>query len=591
MIGRRTLYGLVFFTAILVGCGDMPQTRGASAPEDQAEYHPDNDPFINPPEIFEPYPRDDLSGVDDDATLLGLLIGEPRSANPLFSMSPFDFRVASTLFSGIIVRNQDMVYEIDTRRVDKVDESEDHLVTTVTLKSGLIWHDGEPWTAHDIRFSWEAIMDDNVPAAAFKFRSSQIEDIRVIDDRTIQYVHKKATPINMMNMAFPVIPKHIFGNPEERAKDPSLSRSAYYNHYNREEIVGSGSYKFVEWRSNDRLVVERWDEFDVGDLRRGAFKRIIFKVQPDRNIAVLLFKKGELDECWLTPTQFATQCNDDEFRRVGVKGYAPRALLAMIMWNMDGSNPFFTDRRVRLAMAHAYDCERVLRTVTYNLYTPSRGIFYPDHWAFNKAIERYEYDLAKAAALLDEAGWPVNDDDGWRYKEIDGVAVKFEFELLIYQSFVDAVRMVDVYRADLSKLGVALKSRIVENAALDGVALKREFQAIVTTAANANDPDDFRNGLHSEAREAGMNFTGYADDRVDELFDLTRKEFDPARRAAQFAEIQARVYHDQPWMFMWDYSMLHCFNKRLRGIQFAPSGPFLFYGGPKSGWWVPKAST
>ncbi len=583
---RCGVCGLAVLVMIGSGCSDTPPT--GIAPGDQAKYHPDHDPLINPPGMDESYPRDDLSGVDDDATLAGLLIGEPRSMNPLFAMSPFDWRVVSSVFSGVTVRNQDMVYVIDTRRVDKVEESDDHLETTVYLKAGLKWHDGTPWTAHDIRFSWEAILDDNVPAASHKFRSSQLEDVRVIDDRTVVYVHKKATPINTMNMAFPVIPKHIFGNPEERAKDPSMSRSDYYNHYNREEIVGSGSYKFVEWRSNDRLVVERWDEFEVGDIRRAPFKRIIFKVQPDRNIALLLFKKGELDECWLTPSQFATQCNDDEFEQVGFKGYAPRALLAMIMWNMNGSNPFFTDRRVRLALAHAYDCERVLRTVTHNLYTPSRGIFYPDHWAFNSSIERYGYDLAKAAALLDEAGWLVSDDDGWRYKDIGGVAVKFEFELLIYQSFVDAVKMVDVYRADLRKLGVSLKSRIVENAALDSIALKHEYQAIVTTASNANDPDDFRNGLHSEAREQGMNLTWYADDRVDELFDLTRKEFDPAKRAAQFGEIQARVYHDQPWMFMWDYSMLHCFNKRLRGIRFAPSGPFLFYGGPKSGWWVPK---
>ena len=91
-----------------------------------------------------------------------------------------------------------------------------------------------------------------------------------------------------------------------------------------------------------------------------------------------------------------------------------------IGWNMDGSNPFFADKKVRYAMTHAFNTRRVLDKVWYNLATPCTGIYHQDSWMANPEVKPLDYDLAKAASLLDEAGWKVDPKDGWRYKEING---------------------------------------------------------------------------------------------------------------------------------------------------------------------------
>lgn len=568
----------------LAGCGG--ERVGPEAPKhaSPASYRHEDDPLVNPPFIFEPFPDENPEAADQNATLIRYVIDEPTSLNPIFPNSWADGYLTGLQFGSLVRFNEDLVLVWNPERVEAHEDSEDRLETTLHLRPGLIWHDGRPWTAEDIRFSWEVINDDRVPAASFKITAGRIADIEVIDDLTLRVTYETASPTNVMNTGFQVIPKHIYGVPEEIANDPSLKFSEYYTHFSHKEVIGSGPYRFVEWIPNDRVVVERWDD---SPLRKPHFKRQILKIQPDRNVALLLFKKGQLDDIWLTVQQFATQTNDAEFARVGVKAYGVRRMFGYIGWNMDGSNPFFTDRRVRRAMAHAFDRDRVLRDVSYNLYLPSNGIFDPEHWAYNPNIELIPFDLNEAARLLDEAGWQVSEDDGWRYKEVDGVPVKFEFQLKIYSTFSDAVRMADIFRNDLNKIGIGFKNRSLENATLTANLLEHEYQAVVGTNGFSIDPDYWRNFFHSDQYDKGRNYGAYTSERVDELFALQHSEFDEAKRAAYFREIQSIIYEDQPFLFMWNYSLTHALNRRVRGISISPAGVYSPYPGTLA-WWIPE---
>ncbi|MDP7639614.1 MAG: ABC transporter substrate-binding protein, partial [Candidatus Hydrogenedentes bacterium] len=251
------------------------------------------------------------------------------------------------------------------------------------------------------------------------------------------------------------------------------------------------------------------------------------------------------------------------------------------------SNPFFTDRRVRRAMAHAYDRNRVLRDVSHNLYLPSNGIFDSEHWAHNPDVELIEFDLDRAAQLLDEAGWTVNPDDGLRYKTIDGKPVKFEFTISFPLTFADAVRMGEIYRADLLRIGVSFKNRNIENATFSSKLLDHDFQAFVATNGFSIDPDYWRNTFHTDQYANGRNYMAYSSKRVDELFELEVSEFDRDKRAVYFRELQAQIYEDQPLMFMWNYTLTHAFSKRMRGVTLSPSGVYGFYPG-QIGWWAAK---
>ncbi len=256
---HRLAWTVALLVVCLAGCwGHPPQSQGASRERQEAR-GPYDDPLVNPPFIFEPFPKDNPDAADEKTTLLRYVIDEPTSLNPIFLNSWADNYLREVLFSGLMRRDQDMILDWNHDRVVKLVESEDRLVTTVHLRPGLTWHDGHPWTAHDVQFSWEVITDDRVPAASFKITAGQIADVKALDDFTVRFVHKIASPAYKLNMSFPIIPKHILGNPEERAEDPSLKRSEFYTRFNRIAPIGSGPYRFVDWVSIDRVIVERWE--------------------------------------------------------------------------------------------------------------------------------------------------------------------------------------------------------------------------------------------------------------------------------------------------------------------------------------------
>lgn len=570
--------------SIVLGCsGEVSRSQ----PEDVSEYtiyDVAKDPFVNPPQLFEPFPEDNPEAAEIDATLIRRTGNSPTNLNPIFNNLWVDHHVRVLLFTSPFRRLGTMEIVVNDEMVESYEESKDHLEFTIHLKPGMTWHDGEPVTAHDIRFSWQAITDDHVPSSFWRTMGEKLSDVRALDDLTVQYVHKEAIATKMMNMSFPVIPKHIFDNPEERAKDPSMKLSAYYNHYAREEVIGNGPYRFVEWITNDRIVVERWEDYT---LTKPRFKRQILKIQPDSNIALMLFKAGELHDTGLSPQQFATQTNDEDFGRVGVKGNHLQRMLAFVGWNHDGSNPFFNDLRVRKAMAYAFDVKRVLRDATYNLYTPSTGIFDPEDWAYNPDIEPIPFDHEAAGTLLDEAGWVVSEDDGWRYKEIEGKRVKFEFEMIIGQGFTTAIKTANIFAEDLRKIGVFMRQRIFETATLVSMLENHEYQCYFGVIEVTTDPDLWGHRFATDAIDHGMNYASYSNTRIDELFDLARRQLDQKERAKYYREIQAILYEDQTFLFAWHYSMLWAVTKRMRGVEFAPSGVYLFY--PSwTNWWFAK---
>lgn len=596
--GRAFGRGVAFATALglstlMLACGGEPpgapggSTPGTDGTAGQAaaatEYDPAKDPLVNPPSLFEP-PPEDRAAISEDETLVRTLRGAPETLNPIFYSSQVEGQATDLLFDGLFSFDEKLQWFVNRRMVAEFSESEDHLVSRVVLQEGLKWHDGAPLTAEDVRFSWEAILDPKVPCPAVKSGTDQIEDVKVIDARTIEFHHKEAVPTSKWNMLFPIIPKHLHGNPEERAKDPSLSQSEYFARLNREGIVGNGPYRFVEWRAQDRIVVERWDGWN-GEKPR--FKRQVLMISTDDNVALQLFNKGELDELEMTALQFATQTNGPDFAKHGVKAYAPEWGFYYIGWNMDGSNPFFADPKVRVAMARACDVDRVIKTVIYGLADRCLGIYHPTAPMFNPEVKAIEYDLARAAEELEAAGWKLSDDDGFRYKDVNGASVKFEFTLNIPQGSSSGPRVAAIYGEDLKKIGVSMKTRVLEWVAFQEQSGKHEFEAQIAGWGTGTDPDTNWNLWHSTEYAEGRNYGGYANPKVDELLLAGRREFDPAKRNAIYAEIQKIVYDDQAYLFLYNAVSTQAFHKRLRGVEFSPRGVTGFEPSHLR-WWVAK---
>ncbi|MGD8395723.1 MAG: ABC transporter substrate-binding protein [Candidatus Eiseniibacteriota bacterium] len=584
----RTVITLLCLASVtlLASCGGSGSDQGGGGdqgPLVDGVYDPARDPLVNPPSMFEPAP-DDTSLINYEDVLVRNLSGNPNSLNPLFISSTVEFYVVGAMFDGPFTFGPDLKFAVNEDITESFEESSDHTVYTIKLRPGLKWHDGHPYTAHDIVFSWQQILDDRVPCPAVRSGTDDIIECEALDDLTVRMVHRDALATNPWNATFPIIPKHIY----EKDKDanPDLKSGEYYNAQNRHPI-GSGPYRIVEWRENDKIVLERWEDYH-GEKPR--FKRMVFRIIPDQNILMLTFNKQEIDEFRMNPKQFATQSlPGSDFAKVGQKVLAPQWTFLYIGWNMDGSNPFFDDVRVRHAMTHGLDVPRIIRDLAYNLYTPCYGIYHPDSWMYNPEVKRLEFDLDRASELLDEAGWLIDEErEGWRHKVIGGKPVKFEFTLQIPQGADISRDIAAIYQEDLRSIGISMKTQILEWATLVERNRKHEFQATIAAWGTGTDPDTGRNiwlsSQYDPEGRFGRNYVGFMDERVDELFELGRREFDFEKRRKYYQEIHKRIYDAQPYTFVYNRGTFWALHKRIRGVTTSPRGIFNF-NPAENAWW------
>ncbi|MCD6395705.1 MAG: hypothetical protein J7M40_19645, partial [Planctomycetes bacterium] len=435
---------VVLAAAFLAGCR-KPAPQETST---ETAYDPRTDPLVNPPSLFTP-PPEDVSEIASDETLYLQLDGNPNTLNPLFVSSMYDFTVVDTLYAGPFSFDKDMQWKLNDDMTESLTESDDHTTFTLKIKPGLTWHDGQPVTAHDIVYSWRQILDPDVPCQTQKSSVEPIKECVAIDDLTVKYVQPEPLATRRWNLLFPIIPKHIFEKDKEN--HPDLKTGDYYNAQSRMP-VGNGPYHIVEWKENDRVIVELWDDYKG---EKPYFKRIVFRIIPDSKMTLLTFEKGQIHAIeQLSAQQFARETNTESFAKVGYKAWAAQWLFAYIGWNMDGSNPFFADKRVRTAMTHSLNIPLILDKVYYNLATPCHGVYHPDSWMYNPEVKLLDYDLEKAKTLLDAAGWLVDPDVGWRYKDIDGKKVLFDFTLLTPQGSPTAPQIAAIFQEDLKRIGV-----------------------------------------------------------------------------------------------------------------------------------------
>lgn len=566
---------------LLAVVGGCRKPTGSGSSGSAASYDPRKDPLVNPPAMFEPVPAD-AAQVESNETLFLQLDGSPNTLNPLFLSSHYESLAAGMLSINLYTWDKDFKWRPNEEIVESFHESEDHTTFTVKMKPGFTWHDGTPFNAHDVVYSWQQILDPQVPCMTEKAQAETIKECVATDDLTVRYVFKEPLATSKWNLSFPLIPKHIFE--KDKTANPDLKTGEYYNQQNRHP-VGNGSYHIVEWKENDKIVMERWESYKGN---KPYFKRIVFRIIPDHNVSLLSFEKEDIDVYErLTAQQFARETAGGVFSRVGHKAWGPQWAFGYIGWNMDGSNPFFADIRVRKALTHALNIPMILDKIYFNLATPCYGIFHPDSWMYNPEVKPLEFDPTKSAALLDEAGWKVDPGDGWRYKEVSGSKVRFEFTLLIPQGSPTGPQIAAIFQEELKRLGVELKTRILEWATFMEKVQKHEFQAEVAAWGTGTDPDTNWNLWRTEEYKTGRNYGGYSNPRVDRLFELARKEFDFDARKKLYQEIHKLIYDDQPYIWIYNAPTLAAFNKRIRGVVLGPRG---IYGFDPSvvGWWVAK---
>ncbi len=521
-------------------------------------------------------------GVNYDATIGRGLQMDVATTNPILQSSIAEGEIGDLTSFGLFGFDWNMNPYASADAVVSWQTSKDHMMDKVVMRDDLVWSDGKPITAHDVAFSFKAIMTSKVPVPAVRAGTDHLKWVEAYDDHTLIYFQKAAEATNVWNVNFPILPKHIYE--KSIAEDPDLTKSAYHTNLELHPVTG-GAYELVRWSRSSEIVLRRRDSYFMHNGKqvrdKPYFKEIHFYILEDGNTRLLALKSGRIHEGELQPEQWQTQTSGNDFYANNTKAYGEYWVYFYIGWNL--KTPFFDDVRVRRAMAYTLNYKEMIDDLCYGLYPRCRGLFPPDAWMYPKNPPKlYEQNLDKAEELLDQAGWVDSDGDGIRDKEVNGKRIPFEFDLMVSQK-PDRIDICNLFRENLDSIGVICHVVPIEAAVFQERVQNKKYEAEFSGWSTGTDP-------YSEQNIFGTgedrNFGSYSNPKVDELFKAGMKEFDRAKRAEIYGRISNLIYEDQPYMFLYDYASFYGFSKRLRGYRFSPRGPFS-YGPGFSALWMP----
>ena len=488
-------------------------------------------------------------------------IGDASNLIPLLASDSSSHDIAGMVYNGLVKYDKDM--NIIGDLAESWDITDNGLVITFHLRKGVKWHDGQPFTAADVLYTYQVTVDPKTPTAyAEDFKAVKKAD--GLDDYTFRVTYDKPFAPALISWSSSILPRHLlFG------KDITKSELARHP-------IGTGPYKFKEWVAGQKIVlVSNPDYFEGRPYIDGQITRII----PDTATMFLELRAQNLGMMGLTPLQYTRQTENNLFKNNFNKYRYLSFAYTYLGYNL--KNPLFTDKRVRQAISYAINKDEIISGVLLGLGKPATGPYKPGSWAYNDNVKKYNYDPQKARELLRETGWTKLNSDG--VLEKDGKP--FVFEIVTNQGNETRQKCAEIIQRQLKEVGITVKIRILEwSAFVTDFINKRRFDTVILGWTIPLDPDAYDVWHSSKTKPEELNFISYNNPEADKMLEKGRSTFDQKERKKCYDRFQEILAEDQPYTFLYVPDALIITHNRFRGIEPAPIG--LEYNFIK--WYVPK---
>jgi len=473
-------------------------------------------------------------------------IAEPKSLDPAAVTAVNDFRILVNVYEGL-TRYKPGTLEVEPGLAESWTISEDGTEYTFTLREGVKFHDGSDFNAEAVKFNFDRMLDENHPyhdtgPFPLSFFFGAVEETTVVDDRTVRFKLNAPYAPFLSNLAYPTgliaSPAAIEAHGKDFGRNP----------------VGTGAFKFAEWKSNERVVVERNDDY-WGE--KAGTEAVVFRPITDANTRVAEMLAGGIDMMVEVPPTSLSQFDGNGFE---VAQQAGPHVWFLILNAKEGP---FADQRVRQAANYAINKQAIVNDVLEGTAEVAAGPTPPAFaWAYNESLDPYPYDPDKARALLKEAG-------------AEGAELTF-YVTEGGSGMLDPVAMGTAIQADLAAVGLKVKIETYEwNTFLGEVNPGLEGKADMAEMAwMTNDPDTLPYlALRTDAwpDKGGFNSGYYSNPKVDELLEAARTATDQGERARLYKEMQQIVQEDAPWVFVANWKQNAVTSDRVGNFRLEPS--------------------
>ena len=543
----RKAYLVLLLTIVigLFGCSDREKPAGVTAesPTSTASSAEMNKPAYGDMMI--------KGSIGDATVLLPVLASDAASGD-----------INGYIYNGLVKYDKDINLVGDL--AEKWDISDDNLKIRFYLRKDVKWQDGTPFTAKDVEFTYKLIIDPKTPTA-YASDFLRVKEFRVLDPFTVEITYEKPYAPALGSWGQSMLPAHLL-----EGKDVNQSPL-------KRNPIGTGPYKFSEWKTGERIVVDSYHDYFEG---RPYIDRVMTRVIPDLATMFLELKAGRLDLTSLTPLQYKRQTDTAWFKENFVKYKYIGFGYTYLGYNLKDWK--FKDKKVRQALTTAIDRESIVQGVLLGLGQPAYTPFKPDTFWYNPNVKKFPYDPERAKQMLAEAGWKDTDGDGI----LDKDGKPFEFTIITNQGNKLRENAATIIQRDLKKVGIRVNIRIYEWAAfLKNFINKRNFEACLLGWQTGPEPNQIDIWNSEKIGETQLNFITYQNPEVDRLLDEGASTYNRDERKKYYDEFQAIIAEDQPYTFLYVGDTLPIVSSRFRGIKPAPLG--ISYNFIE--WYVPKS--
>lgn len=477
---------------------------------------------------------------------------DPKSLEPGLVLELVSGWIAENLHIGLLMYDENT--KLAPYLAERWEVSADGLTYTFYLRKDAKWHNGRPIVASDIKKGWERYLDPNVAAQAgadylgsikgaqdvLDGKTKELSGVEVVDDHTLKVTTVEPDSGFLLRLGtsstWTVPPEAVVEGKPEWAGNP----------------MGGGPFKFVEWKTNQKIVLEAWDDFFLG---RPTVDHIEYYVVPDPATRLAQYEAGELDVAAVAPADLKRVQGDPKLGQE--LKFWTRAQLLYYGLNMNKVD-VFKDKRVRQAFNYALNKGEIVEKLLFNAYKPATGLVAPGIPEYNPNLKGYEYNPEKARQLLTEAGFP--DGKGFPTLQVSSTGANGT----LCEAFASQINQ---------NLGVNIEVNVVERGEMIKGLWGHNTWDIFYWGWTADFPSAevwTHQLLHSGL---GSNFFGYENLEFDKIVDEARTTFDEAKRVALWQKAEEMAMEDAA-MIPFGYSQyIYLVKPYVKGYTCNLAGP------------------
>lgn len=475
------------------------------------------------------------------------LVGQPAYINPLLAQSDVDRDLTRLVYSGLFTYNDQL--EVIPDLATGYELSDDKKTYTVHLRQDATWQNGNAIMADDVVYTFETLEDPEYASPlATNFKGVAVQRV---DDYTVSFTLTEPFAPFLSNLTVGLLPAHLWSD-----VSANNFRLAEYNI----RPIGSGPFAFKELTKDKSGNVKTYVLVRNGNYygTDAYLDKITFKLYPDFDTAVTALKNKNVAGLSYLPASYRESLAKE--KNIIIHSLRLPQYTAVFF---NQKNSLLKTKEIKQALAYAVDRQRILSEAIDNEGFLANGPILEGFIGYNPDLKTYGYDPAKAAEMLDGAGWKIPDDGGLRKK--DGATLQLSLTTVDQPEYL---KVANIIQENWEAIGVGVELKILNPSRVNQEIIKpKDYEALLYGEILGADPDPYPFWHSSQAAGNGLNLSSYYNKDADKLLEEARQSSDPNERAQKYVNFQNILTEDEPAVFLYSPAYDYPVNENIKGIS------------------------